>query len=167
MTPVIRRLDPDHDRAAVAQFFDAAADYIWLERGVAPGPEVTAEFFTDTPPGCDPAASHRLGLAATADGPLLGLADLAFGYPDATAAFLGLMLLRPEARGRGLGRRFLQHLEATARDSGANTLFLAVLDENPRAMAFWHREGFTVRLTGRPVRLGAKSHTASRLAKPL
>ena len=49
MAAVIRSLDPDKDRAAVARLFDAAADYIRIERGAAPGPAVTDEFFTDTP----------------------------------------------------------------------------------------------------------------------
>jgi len=59
---MIRRLDPSSDRALVDAFFQEAADYIAIERGEGPGPEVTDEFFTDAPPGCDPAASLRLGL---------------------------------------------------------------------------------------------------------
>ena len=58
----IRSLDPIADRALVDAFFVAIADYIEVERGEPPSPAVTDEFFTDTPPGCDPAASLRLGL---------------------------------------------------------------------------------------------------------
>ena len=58
----IRSLDPTADRTLVDAFFAEIADYIEMERGEPPSPAVTEEFFTDTPPGCDPAASLRLGL---------------------------------------------------------------------------------------------------------
>ena len=162
---IIRPLDPTTDRAAVDAVFQAASDCISLERGEKPGPDLTQEFFTAAPPGCDPAAALRLGLFDQAH--LIGVAETGFGFPAPDDAFLGLMVLVPSARGKGAGHRFLQHIEAEARRRGAKNLFLAVLDENPRGQAFWRRQGFTVRLTGRPVTLGAKSHLASRMGKAL
>ena len=167
MSPVLRDLDPIRDRAAVARVFEAAADYIWTERGEAADAALTDAFFTDAPPGCDLALSRKLGLAADATTRLSGLADLAFGYPEASSAYLGLMILAPAARGRGQGRFFLRAIEAIARARRARELCLAVLDENPRGLAFWQREGFAIRQRGRPVTLGRKSHAASRLGKAL
>ena len=161
----LRPLDPIGDRATVDAFFQEAGDYVSLERGADPGPEVIEEFFTDAPPGCDPARSLRVGLFD--QGHLIGLAETGFGFPEPDDAYLGLMVLIPAARGKGAGRRLLRHIEAESRQRGAKNLFLAVLDENPRGLAFWRREGFTVRLTGRPVTLGAKSHSASRMGKAL
>lgn len=161
----IRRLDPTADRALVDGLFRAAADYILLERDTPPGPEVTAEFFTDTAPGCDPAANLRLGLFDGAT--LIGVADAAFGYPGTDDAFLGLMILAPSARGGGRGRHFLRHIEGECRARGMTALFLAVFDANPRARAFWEREGFTTRLTGRPVTVGHKTQDVRRMGKAL
>ncbi len=162
---LIRRLDAATDRAIVAALFAAAADYILTERGTPPDPRVTDAFFTDCPPGTDPAASHRAGLFD--DSGLIGLADLAFGYPEADAAFLGLMILAPEARGRGYGRRFLADLEATARARGCRRIFLAVLEANPRGRAFWEATGFSTDLTNRPVTLGRTTQMARRMVKTL
>ncbi len=167
MTPAIRSLDPVADRDAVAALFVSAEDYIRLERGTRPGPEVTEEFFTDLPPGCSASAAHKLGLEDRETGQLLGLADLAFGYPTATDAYLGLMILAASARGRGLGASLLAHVEALARDGGAGTLFLSVLDANPRGRAFWQRQGFTLRYAGRRITLGGKTQTAARYGKTL
>lgn len=167
MTPKIRPLDPTADRGAVAALFLSAEDYIQLERGTAPGPEVTKEFFTDLPPGCSPAAVRKLGLEDRESGHLVGVADLAFGYPAATDAYLGLMVLSAPARGLGLGASFLAHVEMLARDGGARALYLSVLDANPRGRAFWQRQGFTLRYAGRRISLGGKTQTAARYGKTL
>lgn len=162
---LIRPLDPVTDRARVDQFFRDAADYIRLERGTDPDAAVTDEYFTAHPPGIDPASSYRAGLFEGAT--LAGLADLAFGYPEPTDAFLGLMMFTPAARGRGLGPAFLSHLEAEARRRAAPNLYIAVLDANPRAHAFWDRMGFTLALANRPVTLGQKTQMAHRMVKGL
>ena len=162
---IIRALHPTDDRALVDAFFQSAADYIRIERGQDPGPDVTDEFFTDTPPGCDPMQNMRLGLF---DGSrLIALSDTAFGYPDPDDAYLGLMIVIPTARGTGAGPRLLQHIEDEARARRCKALYLAVLEANPRGRAFWEREGFTTRLTDRPVTLGAKTQMTRRMGKAL
>lgn len=162
---MIRPLDPSIDRALVDAFFQEASDYIAIERDEGPGPEVTDEFFTDAPPGCDPAASLRLGLF---DGTrLIALAEVGFGYPERDDAFIGLMIVSPAARGTGAGPRLLAHIEAKARARACKALYLAVLEANPRGRVFWEREGFTTILTNRPVTLGSKTQMARRMGKQL
>ncbi|MBI1219079.1 MAG: GNAT family N-acetyltransferase [Rhodobacteraceae bacterium] len=169
MTPTIHPLDPATDTARVYAFWPDAADYIVMERGEAPGPTLnpvlTQEFFTDAPPGIDPATSLRLGLFV-ADR-LLGVAELAFGYPGPQEAYLGLMVLGAPARGTGSGRALLRRIEAEAIARHAPALYLAVLDANPRGRAFWEREGFTLHEAGRSVTIGAKTQTAARMVKRL
>ncbi len=67
------------------------------------------------------------------------MAEMAFGYPEAGDAYIGLMLLATEARGQGLGTMFLDHLTDLARARGARRQLLAVLDANPRGRRFWER----------------------------
>lgn len=137
---LIRILDPLADLDAVEEFYSRAADYWILADRRAPDRQKAQDFFTDGPPNCDPAASHRLGMFE--GGVLMGLAELSFGWPLAGDAYLGLQILAPEARGRGLGRLLLAEVEARARKTGAAGLYLAVLDANPKGRAFWEREGF-------------------------
>lgn len=137
---MIRALDPVNDLEKVARFYDQAPEYWLLADRVPPGPTKAAEFFTDGPPGCDPAQSYRLGMFL--DGRLSGVAELSFGFPEPDDAYLGLLMLGSWAQGAGYGKVFLTHLEGLARQSGATELYLAVLAENPRAWAFWTREGF-------------------------
>lgn len=160
---MIRPLDPISDLDAVAGLYSRAEDYWLLADRRAPDRHKAAEFFTDGPPGCDPAASHRLGLFQ--DGTLIGVAELSFGFPLPADAYLGLMLLDPAARGRGLGPALLAEVEDRARAASAPRLYLAVLAANPRGRAFWLRHGFSdTGVSGTDPDTG---HILHRLVKPL
>lgn len=157
----IRRMQPD-DHPAIAAFMAEAGDYWHLADGTPPDPQEKArDFFTDCPPNCDPAASHRLGLFV--EGQLSGLAELSFGFPEAGDAYLGLMLLAPRIRGQGHGAAFLREVETRARAARAPALYLGVLEINPKGRAFWQREGFGP--TG--ISRGTGRELIHRLRKPL
>jgi ribosomal protein S18 acetylase RimI-like enzyme len=67
--------------------------------------------------------------------------------------------LRPEARGRGLGRRLTQHSVAFARQQGYEKFVIHVLASNTRARRFYEGLGFTeIGLARRHVRLGETLH---------
>jgi GNAT superfamily N-acetyltransferase len=157
----IRDLDPARDRAAVAGLYARAADYVRLESGREPDDGLADAFFAEVPPGGDRAASSKLGLFV--DGGLAGIADLGFGFPAQDDAFLGLLLLAPAWRGRGLGRLLLEAAKERARARGAPRIHVAVLDGNPRGCAFWEREGFRWVLTREGYAIGERRHTVHRL----
>lgn len=186
----IRELAPN-EAPLVARFYAEAPDYWLLAEGACEPDRQSREFFTDGPPGCDPAQSHRLGLflpsAPVAPGAdkcasppprgegrgeggaapdrLSGVAEVSYGFPEPSDAYLGLMLLGPWAQGAGHGKAFLAHAETLARSRGAPRLYLAVLDANPRGRAFWEREGFQG--TGLRRRDETTGHWIERLVKPL
>lgn len=162
---LIRPLHPDTDRATVAAFFDSIADYIRLERDAPPDATVLEEFFTDTPPGCDPAQSLRLGLFEHSN--LIAVAEMGFGYPESDNAYLGFLAVSSVARGKGAGETLFAHLQTEARARGCTAIFLAVLDANPRGRAFWERLGFSLAMANREVTLGQKTQIAHRMRKPL
>jgi GNAT superfamily N-acetyltransferase len=162
----IRRLDPDRHWGAVRDFYDGAADYVLLECGAEPDEATVLDFFEGVPPGGDLAASYKLGLF-TVEGRLAGIADLGFGFPERRDAYIGLMLLDPAFRGAGLGRVFLDRMVTLARQRDAPRLLVAVLDDNPRARAFWERNGFRVVLTTAPVVRGRRMHVFHRMERRL
>jgi GNAT superfamily N-acetyltransferase len=75
------------------------------------------------------------------------------------------MVFAPQMRGRGLGPLFLRHCEGLAHARGCPRLYLAVLEENPKARAFWERQGF--RPTGLSGHDDQTGHTLHRLEKTL
>lgn len=165
MKASIRTLKPTADRVLVAEMMRGSADYfrLWLGRP-ASGADVD-DFFTGAPPGVDPATARHFGLFLR--GELSGIASLTFGFPEPGDPYLGLIILSPGARGMGHGVALLSHVEDAARSTGAKTLYLAVLDANPRGRAFWTREGFAPTGVSRTDDSHGQNHTVYRLAKPL
>lgn len=162
----IRPLIQQSDAVAVHDLYNRAADYAALETGMKPDDLTVKEFFADCPPGADRGKSQKLGLFVSGDR-LVAIADLAFAYPRADDGYIGLMLFDETFRGRGLGRLFLDHLVALARERGAARLLLAVLGENTRGRAFWEREGFRVVQSSAPLEIGRKTHVRHRMERRL
>ncbi len=87
-------------------------------------------------------------LIAEVDGGPAGFALFFFNY----STFLGRpgiyledLFVRPEARGRGVGRALLSRLGAIARERGCGRLEWAVLDWNENAIRFYEKLGATAR----------------------
>jgi len=57
------------------------------------------------------------------------------------------LAVRPEKRGRGLGRTLIEAAVGLARETGAEAMFLEVAEDNAPAMALYQTSGF--RLAGR------------------
>ena len=162
---LIRELEPEADAAAVRRLFDRAADYIDLETGESPSDAHVAEFFAPAPFVTDPADTLKLGLFS--GGRLDAIADLAFGFPQREDAFIGLLLIAADRRGHGLGHLFVDHIVDVARARHAPRLFIAVLEANPKARAFWAREGFVQVLTSPPTQMGRRVHIRHRMERRL
>ncbi len=161
----LRKLDVGKHAHAVGRVFIASADYVAMAEGGAPGVSQVAGFFKAVPPGCDIAQSVKVGLFEGDS--LLGIADMAFGFPKAGDAYIGLLLFIPEARGKGMGKAVLALLEEEARARGAERMFVGVIEANARGRAFWMREGFVPLRKMGPVRMGGKSHMVDRMGKKL
>ena len=161
----LRKLDPMKDGRRVAALFLACADFVQMTEGVAPGPSQAAAFFKGVPPGGDIAQSVKVGLFE--GDTLLGIADMGFGYPNEGDAYIGLLLLSPNARGQGLGKAMLALLEEEARARGAEQMLAGVVEANAAARAFLMREGFLPVKRFGPIKLGAKAHMIHRMTKRL
>jgi GNAT superfamily N-acetyltransferase len=151
----IRALDKaDLDR--LQDLLVRCSDFIELGTGGPPHPEDAADLLSATPPDRSRKDKLVLGLwltddaagdsAATGD-ELAGVLDIVRGYPEESAWFLGLLLLTPELRGRGLGERIYRRVEEWVREQGAATIHLGVLERNPDARRFWERLGYEYRDT--------------------
>ena len=63
-------------------------------------------------------------------------------FPDAGVAEVKRMYVTPAARGRGLARTLLRHLERTARAAGADWLVLETGMVQPEAVALYRSSGY-------------------------
>jgi GNAT superfamily N-acetyltransferase len=162
----VRPLDPDADRAGAARVIYASADYLTLVNGEPPNERDVAEFFTDVAPGRDVGEMLKLGIES-ADGRLVGVADVAPGYPGPDTWYIGLLLLEPSARGSGAGRRAFEWISTAARGQGARRILISVLEENAAALDFWRHLGFVVLQRLEPRRFRMRDHARYELERRL
>jgi GNAT superfamily N-acetyltransferase len=164
MAVSLARLNPVNDLGAVEAVYRRAADYLTLESGLTPEAAAQA-FFADRPPEST-AGPLKFGVRDD-DGTLVAIGDLAFGYPEPGDAYLGLLLLVPETRDKGLGRAILGEVKRLAQVHGALRLLIGVLDANRRARGFWEGQGFKLTRTSGPHAFGVRRHVVHRFEMPL
>jgi RimJ/RimL family protein N-acetyltransferase len=75
-------------------------------------------------------------------GRLIAFLSLARDYPKESEWWLGLMLLDPAARGRGLGPQIHGELLDWIAAQGGTKLWIAVQTQNVAAERFWRRIGY-------------------------
>ena len=100
--------------------------------------ETVRERFRDTVTDDGPAAMW----VAAAGGVVVGQIGL---HPAPAPGVMAIgMALRPDARGRGIGRALLDAAVAHAREAGAHKVELEVWPDNARAIALYTAAGFEV-----------------------
>jgi ribosomal protein S18 acetylase RimI-like enzyme len=127
------------DAPALQAVMDAASDYFELTEGEPAGPGAARALLEDAE--ADEARRVQLLWAVGAHAPI-GFLDLHLHQPEPGVAHVGVLALRPEARGRGLGGALVEALVEALRAEGFDALRASVGDENPDARAFWERVGF-------------------------
>ncbi|WP_406444205.1 GNAT family N-acetyltransferase [Streptomyces sp. NBC_01613] len=95
-------------------------------------------------------------LLARAAGLLVGVAITLAHHPDPADPdpWIGLLMVDAGAQGQGYGRRIVQDVEDRFRAAGRTAVRLAVLDANPKALAFWTALGYEVIGHRRDLQLG-------------
>ncbi|MEV6169132.1 GNAT family N-acetyltransferase [Streptomyces sp. NPDC051954] len=83
-------------------------------------------------------------LLARSEGALVGVAITLAHHPDPADPdpWIGLLMVDATAQRRGYGRRLASLVEDRFRVEGRTAVRLAVLDNNPRALAFWTALGY-------------------------
>jgi GNAT superfamily N-acetyltransferase len=122
------------------QLCAACADYYQEVTGLPPGPAEAQSLFLAVPPHGDYERKRLWGVFESDR--LIGVVDGAFGHPEDGHFWIGLVMLEPAARGRGLGSAILNDIADQAMGGGATTLSLAVKSDYAAARRFWKGHGF-------------------------
>ena len=140
-THSIHYLSPD-DIPQVQALFERCNEFWWISEGRPAPADAARSTFTDAPPDYDPSRLVFLGVYCPA-GRLVGLVTSAPDFPDEGSWYIGLVLLDPDARGRGLGEAVFRAFEAWVASHGGRRFLLVVVDDNLRGRNFWDRMGFS------------------------
>lgn len=136
----LRDLSPA-DVPEVQALMDASEDYFLTCFGLPPGPHEAEQEFEALPPGATRRKKRVVGVEGV-DGRLLGVIDEVADWPRVGTLMLGLVLLRPEARGRGIGRAVLEARRVEWRQLGLTRVRVGVVAANVASLRFFERYGF-------------------------
>lgn len=166
--PLLSRLAPS-DAPALQRLYERCIDFAMLSAGEPAGPTAAHDEFTSVPPGV-PLSRKRMEGILGDRGEWLGLMVSLEDYPQSDTWYIGLLLLDPAVRGRGIGSFVLREWEQAAAAAGAHSAELSVLTDNTAALQFWQRHGYETVATLPARRFGSKLHERhamrKRLARP-
>jgi GNAT superfamily N-acetyltransferase len=103
------------DEAPLLRLFEECEDWFVAATGLPSGPGDVQSLFYSLPAGASP--DDKVLLVLERDGVVAGLVDVVRDHPEPGAVAVGLFLLAPWARGRGLGRALAESLLARAADA--------------------------------------------------
>jgi GNAT superfamily N-acetyltransferase len=149
------RLLAQEDLPALQALYEKCQDYMLLVDGHPAGENAAQEEFQVVPPGKS-ADDHFLFGIVDAGNELAGLLDVIRGYPEADTWWIGLLLLTPDIRSQGIGRKVLEGFAEYVIEAGGKALMLGVVKENARACRFWTRMGFELIRETEPRQFGEK-----------
>lgn len=107
-----------------------------------PGSEKTAREILQERPSNLP-ISHKIVWGFEKDFKLVGVVEILRDYPHSGVWYVGLLLLSPELRGNGYGKKLWEAIEQQIEKMGASEVKLIVQEQNPKARKFWERMGFS------------------------
>ncbi|QBJ90067.1 GNAT family N-acetyltransferase [Streptomyces seoulensis] len=98
------------DEAALLKMFEECEDWFTARTGLPSAPGDVQSLYYALPEGADP--GDKVLLLVERGGEVAGLVDAVRDWPEPGAVAVGLFLLAPWARGRGLGRAVAESLLA-------------------------------------------------------
>ncbi len=155
----IHRITTD-DSPALQALYEKCLDYMLLVDGHPASPDAGETEFNNVPPGRSTEDKFMFGVV-NQQGELVGLVDVLRDYPQAATWWIGLLLLAPEVRSLGIGRKTVEGLTEFVRASGGNAIMVGVVEENERAYRFWMSMGFEFIYRTEPQQFGDKMQTVS------
>ncbi len=161
----VHQLAPQ-DSGAIQDLYDKCLDYMLLVDGHPARANAGENAFTDVPPGKSPSDKFIFGVLDQQNN-LVALLDVFRGYPQDVVWWIGLLLVLPELRSKGLGqnvvRGFIEYVQA----KDGQAIMLGVVDENKRALDFWSRVGFEFVQKTEPQQFGNKTHVVNIMLRKL
>ena len=156
-----------HDFPALQELWNNCADYVQSVYGRPPEPDEAQSVFEAGPEqGYGQQGKMFYGITPPSGDKLIGVLDVFRNYPHEGMWYIGLLLLSPQTRGSGIGRKVVEAFAEAARAHGASEIQLNVVEQNESAHRFWIECGF-IEVRRWQQHLGARASTFIRMRRPL
>jgi GNAT superfamily N-acetyltransferase len=134
------RANHERDVTDVTEFCRKCSSFFALVASESDADETARNLLEARPPGVEPARKHVVGIQRGSE--CVAIVDLLEDFPRKAEWYVGLLLLLPEERNRGLGRAVWNSMEPWMRSQGGRLTRLIVQEQNPCAARFWRSVGF-------------------------
>ena len=122
------------------RLLERSTEFWELVEGEPPPPDAGLRELTSVAPG--KTLEDTLNFGVYEDGQLIAFAGLARDYPKPSEWWLGLLLIDPPQRGRGLGAQVHREVVEWIEAQSGTMLWIGVQEQNERALLFWPRMGY-------------------------
>lgn len=129
------------DIPSLQELLQRCSDYLVFQAEEPVQEGAALALFNDMPEGVTEKDKVLFGIL-NERGQMVGVFDLIKGYINLRTLSLGLMLIEPPSRGRGIGARAYALVEEWALCQEFNKIRLGVLFGNEKGLRFWHRMGY-------------------------
>lgn len=136
----IRLLSGD-DELDVQALCERCSDFSELIEGRPPEKDAGHSILFDLPPNKELKDKYVYGVYSE-NGDLVAVIDMVKDYKVTGEWIIGLMMIDPNERGNGLGRRLHELLKAWVLSEQGSKLRIGVVEENRRAYKFWREMGY-------------------------
>lgn len=160
----VKQLYPK-DAPVLQKLYEQCHDFALLTDGVAFSSTAALEEFNTVPNGKTPADNYIFGLyalqarrKANRHNILVGMLAAYKEYPNKQTWWLGMLMLAPEYRNRGLGTDFYRAFERWLLAQNVRQISLCAIATNSSAVKFWCKMGLKITRTIPAKQFGFKIH---------
>lgn len=136
----VLRASHEKDLADVTEFCRKCSAFFAVVASEPDAHKAACNLLEARPPSVEPECKHVVGILRGDQ--CVAIIDLLEGFPRTAEWYVGLFLLSPEERNRGLGTAIWDAMEAWMRLKGGRLIRLIVQEQNPDAARFWRSVGF-------------------------
>jgi GNAT superfamily N-acetyltransferase len=129
------------DEKILQHLCERCIDYYEIIEGRLPEKDSGYEILKDLPPGWDPKDKRVFGCFNEHDS-LIAVIDLLADYPVKSEWIIGLLMINPSERGKGLGKLLHEFIKDYVLKHKADKLRIGVVEDNTTATSFWKSLGY-------------------------
>jgi len=130
----------EEDICHIKSLCERSKDYFFMDQGVEPNELTAIEILESLPPKIQKEDKHVIGYFDKEKG-LVALVDLIKNYPTLKEWTLGLLLLDPSFRKKGIGAQIHKKIVSWISAQNGTSIRIGVL-ENNKAVNFWEKIGY-------------------------
>ncbi|MEN9518762.1 MAG: hypothetical protein RLZZ381_1350 [Cyanobacteriota bacterium] len=132
-----------NDADTLQKFYEKCADYNYLMEGQPPSATAAIDEFTAIPTGKTLNDKYMLGIF-NSQNELIGLIEGMRNYPEEKVWWVGLIMLAPAHRCKGLLYPLLKQFEQYIANQGMDYVMASIIETNSKVLRLWKQMGFKI-----------------------